>query len=158
MYDTQFSERSEYQAAESEARSNDVGVWGYTEPTTSSPSSGGSDRGDGSEIVVSSIHAAAPGNDHENLNEEYIELTNEGNSLVDMTGWMLSDEANHVYHFPSDFTLESGDSVTIYTGSGSDSSTELSWGSGTAVWNNTGDTIIVRNNDGDTVIEREYSG
>lgn len=158
MYDTQFSERSEYQAAESEARNNDVGVWGYTEPTTSPPSSGGSGEGDSSDIVVSNIHADAPGNDHENLNEEYIELTNEGDSSVDITGWTLSDEANHVYHFPSGFTLEPGDSVTIYTGSGSDSDSELYWGSGTAVWNNTGDTIIVTNDDGETVVEHEYSG
>lgn len=157
MYDTQFSQRSEYQAAESEARDNDVGVWDYTAPSTSPPPSGGSGGGQDADVVVSTIHADASGNDHENLNEEYIELTNEGGSTVDMTGWTLSDEANHVYTFPSGFTLEPGDTVTIYTGSGSNSESELYWGSGAAVWNNTGDTIIVANDDGETVIEREYS-
>ena len=116
-------------------------------------------NGDGgdSNLVVSTIHANAEGDDHNNLNDEYIELTNEGSSSIEMAGWTLSDEANHVYNFPSGFTLEPGDSVTIYTGSGSDSDSELYWGSGSAIWNNNGDTIIVTNDDGETVIEREYS-
>ncbi|WP_211338395.1 lamin tail domain-containing protein [Haloterrigena salifodinae] len=59
-------------------------------------------------------------------------------------------------YFPSGFTLESGESVTIYSGSGSNSDTELYWGSGRAIWNNSGDTIIVTNADGETVINREY--
>lgn len=158
MYDTQFSQRSEYQAAESEARDNDVGVWDYTAPSTSSPPSDGSGGGQDADVVVSTIHADAAGNDHENLNEEYIELTNEGGPTVDMSGWTLSDEANHVYTFPSGFTLEPGDTVTIYTGSGSNSESELYWDSGAAVWNNSGDTIIVTNDDGENVIDREYSG
>lgn len=74
-----------------------------------------------------------------NLDEEYIELTNKGSSSVDMTGWTLSDGANHAYNFPSGFTLEPGDSVTIYTGSGSDSDSQLYWDSRSVVWNNTGD-------------------
>ena len=115
------------------------------------------DGGGTSRLVVSNIHADAEGDDHNNLNDEYIELTNEGSSSIEMTGWTLSDEANHVYDFPSGFTLEPGDSVTIYTGSGSDSDPQLYWGSGSAVWNNGGDTVIVTNNDGETVIQREYS-
>lgn len=158
MYDTQFSQRSEYQAAESTARDNDVGVWGYTDPTPSPSPSDGAGESQDADLVISNIHADAAGNDHNNLNDEYIELTNEGDSAVDMTGWTLSDEANHEYTFPSGFTLESGESVTIYTGSGSNTESELYWGSGAAVWNNSGDTIIVRNDNGDTVIEREYSG
>ncbi len=73
-----------------------------------------------------------------------------------MTGWTLADEADHTFYFPSGFTLGAGDSVTIYTGSGSNTDSELYWGSGSAVWNNGGDTIIVTNDDGETVINREY--
>lgn len=116
-----------------------------------------SNGGGPASLVVSNIHAEAAGDDHENLNDEYIELTNEGSSAITMTGWTLSDEANHVYDFPAGFTLEPDDSVTIYTGSGSDSDTQLYWNSGSAVWNNTGDMIIVINSKGETVIEREYS-
>lgn len=74
-----------------------------------------------------------------------------------MTGWTLSDEANHEYTFPSRFTLELGDSVTIYTGGGSNSESKLYWDSGAAVWNNTEDTIIVMNDDREIVIEHELS-
>ncbi|WP_126664350.1 lamin tail domain-containing protein [Haloterrigena salifodinae] len=151
MYDTQFTQRSTYQSAESEARNNDIGVWNYSEPSNP-PSDGGGD----SDLIVSNIHAEAAGNDHENLNGEYIELTNEGSSSIDMTGWTLADDADHTFYFPSGFSLESGESVTIYSGSGSNSETELYWGSGRAIWNNSGDTIIVTNADGKTVINREY--
>ena len=160
MYDTQFSQRSTYQAAESQAQDDDVGVWDYDAPSTATPTAtpdGGSGQQSDS-LVVSEVHADAEGNDHENLNDEYVEFTNEGGSAIDMTGWTLSDEADHTYQFPSGFTLGAGDSVTVYTGSGSDSEDELYWGSGRAVWNNGGDTIYVTDNDGETVVEHEYSG
>ncbi|RKD85200.1 lamin tail domain-containing protein [Halopiger aswanensis] len=153
MYDSQFSQRSTHQSAESEAQNNNVGVWDYSDSSSTPSGDGGSQNGD---IVVSTIHADANGNDHENLNEEYIELTNEGSSSVDMTGWTVSDDADHTYHIPSGFTLDAGESVIIYSGSGSDTDTELYWGSGSAIWNNSGDTIIVTNADGETVINREY--
>jgi len=40
-------------------------------------------------------------------------------------------------HFPS-FTLGPGAKVKLHTGSGSDSATDLYWGQGSHVWNNTG--------------------
>ena len=49
------------------------------------------------------------------------------------------DEAEHTYTFPS-FTLEAGDTVTLYTEEGNDSASELYWGSGRPIWNNDGDT------------------
>jgi micrococcal nuclease len=109
-------------------------------------------------LVVSDINADAPGNDHKNLNDEFIEFTNEGRDAIDMSGWTLSDEADHTYHFPSGFTLSERDTVTVYTGSGSNTEDELYWNSGRAVWNNAGDTIYVRDDSGETVIEREYAG
>lgn len=76
MYDSQFSKRAEYQAAESEARTNDIGVWGYTSRYSTS---------ENSPLAISNIHANAAGNDNSNLNGEYIEVTNEGSSTIDMT-------------------------------------------------------------------------
>ena len=156
MYDTQFSQRSTYQAAESRAQDDDIGVWDYDAPSTATPDGGSGRQSDS--LVVSEVHADADGNDHENLNDEYVEFTNEGGSSIDLTGWTLSDEADHTYQFPSGFTLEAGDSVTVYTGSGDDTEDELYWGSGRAVWNNGGDTIYVTDDAGETVIEHEYSG
>jgi competence protein ComEC len=61
-----------------------------------------------------------------------------------------------MYQFPDGFELGSGDEVTLRTGSGSDTETDLYWGSGSPVWNNGGDTVIVENNVGEVVLRREY--
>jgi hypothetical protein len=73
-----------------------------------------------------------------------------------MTDWTVSDEADHVYSFPSGFTLEPGDSVTLYTGSGTDTDDELYWGENGAVWNNGGDTVTLKDENGDTVDTYTY--
>lgn len=152
-YSSSFSQRDVYQAAESDAQNGGVGVWGYTAPSTpQSTSSGGSAAG----IEVALIHEDAEGNDHDNLNDEYVTLENVGSEAVNMDGWTMSDSADHTYYFPSGFTLDAGDRVTIYTGSGSDSSSELYWGSDSAVWNNVGDTVYVETLSGETVVEYSY--
>jgi endonuclease YncB( thermonuclease family) len=153
MYDSQFSKRAEFLDAEKTARENQVGLWKFDGPTptpTATPESGESD------LAVWNIHEDADGNDHENLNDEYIEFKNTGDQSLDLTGWTVSDDADHTYHFPEGFVLESGSVVTLRTGSGSDTQTELYWGSGSAIWNNGGDTITVADETGSIVIEEEY--
>lgn len=153
MYDSSFSKRDEFSEAERTAQNNDVGLWDF-EQSTASPTATEDNPGS---ISVAEIHEDAAGNDNENENDEYIVFENTGDSSVDLTGWTVSDEASHTYSFPDDFTLSPGQQVTLYTGSGTDTDTELYWGSGSAIWNNGGDTIIVKDQDGNTVIEREYS-
>jgi micrococcal nuclease len=144
LYDTAFSKRATYASAEEAARANDVGVWGYE---ASEPSG----------FAVTEIHEDAVGNDHENLNDEYVEFTNTGDETLDLSGWTVSDEADHSYVFPDGFALGPGESVTLYTGSGTDGDTELYWGSGSAIWNNAGDTIVVTTDDGELALERTYT-
>ena len=93
-------------------------------------------------VVISYVHYDAEGNDNENLNDEYVVIKNEGSVTVDLTGWKLKDEANHLFTFPS-FTLESGATVTIHTGSGTNTQTDLYWGKDRAVWNNDHDTAYL---------------
>lgn len=112
--------------------------------------------GQSSNIVVWSVHEDADGNDHENLNAEYITLKNTGGKPADMGGWTLSDSADHSYMFPSRFTLGPDETVTIYTGTGSNSASSLYWGSSSAVWNNGGDTIIVISDSGEIIARHEY--
>jgi hypothetical protein len=108
-------------------------------------------------LAVVEIRADAPGNDHENLNEEYVGFENTGGTDLELGGWTVRDEADHVYRFPNGYTLAAGETVTLHTGSGTDSQTDLYWGEGRAVWNNGGDTVIVRDADGREVTRREYS-
>jgi competence protein ComEC len=73
-----------------------------------------------------------------------------------MSGWILSDEADHTYPFPSGFALDPGASVKVHTGSGEDTETDLYWGSGRAVWNNGGDTSTLIDTGGNQVNQKEY--
>ncbi|HDN17806.1 MAG TPA: DUF1669 domain-containing protein [Candidatus Bathyarchaeota archaeon] len=93
-------------------------------------------------VVISYVHYDAAGNDHYNLNDEYVVIWNRGTSPVDMTGWRLKDRAGHTFTFPS-FVLGPNKKVAIYTGSGTNTSTKLYWGRNRAVWNNNGDTAYL---------------
>jgi hypothetical protein len=84
----------------------------------------------------------APGNENENLTKEYVCFVNRDTVAVNMGGWHVQDEVTHDYTFPA-FTLAPGARVRLRTGSGTDTTTDLYWGEGQAVWNNGGDTIYL---------------
>lgn len=107
----------------------------------------------GFRVEVVELHADAPGNDHENLNGEYVVIRNRGGSPADLTGWVLKDEsASHRYSFPSGFTLGAGAGVTVFTGCGADTAEYLYWCSRRgAVWNNDGDTAFLLDPNGNLV-------
>ena len=122
-----------------------------------------SDGGDGGgssggEIAIDLIHADASGDDNDNLNDEYVVFENIGTETLDLTGWSVEDEVAKTYNFPDNFTLDPQAQVTLHTGSGTDSSTDLYWGRGSAVWNNSGDTVFVYDDQGAEVLSRTYSG
>ena len=125
-----------------------------TPPETTTQSSASAQGAD--QLSVASVHADAAGDEYANLNDEYIVFENTGASQLDLSDWVVSDEADHRYTFPSGFTLESGQQVTLHTGMGTDNQTDLYWGSDAPVWNNDGDTIIVQNEVGECVLEEEY--
>jgi competence protein ComEC len=89
--------------------------------------------------------------------EEYVRIQNLGGTAQTMTNWTLEDDANHVYTFPP-FTLGAGTQVQIWTKSGANTATNLYWGSGSAIWNNTGDTAQLRNAGGTLISQCSYSG
>ncbi|TKX82658.1 lamin tail domain-containing protein, partial [Halorubrum sp. SS5] len=68
----------------------------------------------------------------------------------------VADEAGHSYVFPEGFALDAGATVTLRTGSGADTETDLFWGAGSPIWNNAGDTVILSDADGDRVLEVSY--
>jgi micrococcal nuclease len=144
VYETSFSKRDAFDSAEADAQDAEIGVWSYESPT-----------GNGG-IILSEVHEDAQGTERENLDDEYVVFENTGSDAVEMGAWRLLDEAEHTYIFPSDFVLDAGQFVTVYTGKGDDSDTELYWGRESPVWNNSGDTVILRNSDGETVIEQSY--
>lgn len=105
----------------------------------------------------------AEGNDCENLNGEYVTLVDNCSWDCDLTAWTVEDEGRHEYRFP-EFVLESGKTVSLYTGCGENTATNLYWCSQgfdcNAIWNNScsGDTLYLRNAGGDLILDYHYSG
>jgi len=111
---------------------------------------------DGVSLEIAEIHADAEGDESENLNDEYVVFENTGSSPLDLSAWELADAADHTYTFPDGVVLDPGEQITIHTGSGTDSETDLYWGQSAPVWNNGGDTVILRDDEGTIVIEESY--
>jgi len=158
VYDSGFTRAERFYAAEDAARSDRRGLWRCTNPdavTHTAIADGGTITESPSGVEIATIHADAAGNDNENLNDEYVTLTNTGNATLALSGWTVSDAAGHQYTFANS-TLDPNASVTLYTGSGTDTDTERYWGRNGAVWNNDGDTVIVRNASGETVLRQSY--
>ena len=138
-------ERSQVEA--SEARR---GLW---DPEVCGP---GSDA----ELGIAELEYDAPGDDSLNLNQEWIVIRNEGSGPVDLSGWGIRDEsARNRYLFPDSFTLAPGETVTVRSGCGDDSGTDLHWCSvGAAIWNNDGDTAFLHDANGNTHASLSYQG
>jgi micrococcal nuclease len=111
---------------------------------------------DGVEIVID-VNADAPGDDNVNLNGEWVTFTNAGAAAIDLDGWEVADEsASHRYTF-TDLRLEPGAQVTVYSGCGRDEQVARFWCvSGSAVWNNSGDTVFLRDRNGNIVASLSY--
>jgi competence protein ComEC len=134
---------------------NRLGASPVTTQTETVATDGGTTATDDS-LQIAAINADAEGDDRENLNDEYVAFENVGDEPLDLSGWTVEDEAGRTYTFANGYTLAAGETVTLHTGSGTDSDTDLYWGSGSPIWNNGGDTVIVRNSDGDIVHQETY--
>ncbi|MEW5937934.1 MAG: lamin tail domain-containing protein [Candidatus Thermoplasmatota archaeon] len=133
-----------FESAEQEARNAGLGIWASQELQPSPIN-----------VYISYVHYDAAGNDWDNLNDEYLVITNEESTAVTLSGWVIKDLANHDYIFPA-FTLDPGASVTLYTGSGTNTATALYWGSGAPIWNNDHDTAYLMDHTGALVDTYEY--
>ncbi len=114
-------------------------------------------REGGDTLAVTEIHADAQGRDGKRLEDEYVVFQNTGTTDLDLSGWTVSDEAGKSYEFPDGFTLASGDTVTLHSGTGEADDANLYWGrTHGAVWNNAGDTITVTDESGTRRLNRSY--
>ncbi|WP_436924719.1 lamin tail domain-containing protein [Halosimplex amylolyticum] len=170
VYDSTFARSDGYYAAESEAQDAERGLWRCRTPGADGTDDAdgvdgtdGTDSGDAagalatsdSGLTVERVHADADGNDHENLNDEYVVFGNAADAPLPLGGWVVRDEGGHSYAFPGDFALGPGETVVLRTGAGEDADGTLYWGSDSAVWNNGGDAVAVER-DGETVLRYAY--
>jgi len=108
-----------------------------------------------SNCIEAKINYNAKGDDTENLNGEYIVFKNKCDYEIDMTDWLAKDEQANNYTFPT-FALLSGYTVTLYSGSGTDTGLQLYWDSDKPIWNNDGDTLFLRDGEGKLIIKQSY--
>ncbi len=104
------------------------------------------------DVRITYIEYDPPGDE---VQGEYVSLQNFGASPAAMTGWTLRDEGNHVFTFPS-FTLAPGGTVQVWTRAGTNDAGNLYWGSGSAIWNNSGDCAYLRDAQGQGVSQYCY--
>jgi micrococcal nuclease len=149
VYDSTFAESERFYATEDTARANATGLWSCaTDATPVADGSGG--------LTVVRVHADAAGRDGENLNDEYVVFENRGDATLDLSGWTVTDAADHSYRFPDGTTLAPGEHLTLHTGRGADTASDRYWGASSPVWNNDGDTVTVRDRNGTVRAERGY--
>jgi len=121
--------------AQRQAREEEAGLWASVEML----------------VKITHIEADAPGDDNDNPNGEWVEITNQETSALDLRGYTLSDEANHIYAF-GPLELPPGATVRLRTGQGQDNEENLYWGFvGRSVWNNSGDSAYLRDPQGNLV-------
>jgi hypothetical protein len=82
--------------------------------------------------------------------EEHIVIENGGKDQ-DMARWMITNDRLDTYRFPEGFVLPAGASVRVWTKSGTDTETDLYWGSEKAVWGGHGGTAYLREPSGTLV-------
>jgi hypothetical protein len=110
-------------------------------------------------VKIVEIYFDSPGADtgsNASLDAEWVKVKNVTGSRRTITGWTLRDTANHVYRFPT-FTVPASGTVRVHTGPGRRNATNLYWGQGSYIWNNTGDTAILRNAQGNQVDRCHYT-
>jgi beta-lactamase superfamily II metal-dependent hydrolase len=110
--------------------------------------------GNASSVSISAVQFDAPGDARQNLNAEWVRLTNRGDGMVLLAGWTLSDKTgSHPYVFPA-FVLMPKSSVTIYSGSGKMNDTALFMGLDTPRWSNTGEVATLKDGGGTIIDQR----
>lgn len=88
--------------------------------------------------------------------DEYVSIKNIGKDDMSISGYTLEDESGKIYTF-NNVSLNSGDTVKIFTGCGANSSNVLYWCyTKSAIWNNTGDTAFLKDSKDSLVDSYNY--
>jgi len=102
-------------------------------------------------IVIAEINADAPGNDNENLNGEWIKLQNRCDEDVPLDGYLLKDRTSSNNYFFKNITLNSNNSLTLFSGCGEDTTVNIFWQcpeKRSSVWNNDTDQAYLYDKNG----------
>lgn len=110
----------------------------------------------GNALLSLLVFPDAPGDDHRNLNGEYVVIESHASNAVDIGRWLLCDVASRCFRFPDDARIEPSRRVVVYTGYGVADGVSFFMNNGRAVWNNDGDVATLFDAQGSTVLRYVY--
>lgn len=121
----EFSHNLDYARRAQTAAAGAVGFWGASSRCGIGPSQ--------DDQVKVDVNWDADGNDGENVNGEWIDVSNLGVNPVDLSGWWVRDAAYrgykaHGYTFPAGTVVAPGDKVRLKIGHGDNGGGVLHWG------------------------------
>jgi hypothetical protein len=90
-------------------------------------------------FVASNFNAPGDDNYMPQLNQEWVRIKNTCATKKSIGSWRIHDyNRNHTYRFPSTLSIAGGATITLRSGTGTNSATTRYWQrSYGAVWNNT---------------------
>jgi len=97
------------------------------------------------DLEVSIVTIVAPGN----VDLEYVEIRNQSEGAVDISGWQLRDEDENVFTFPTIILNNSG-AIKILSQKGIDTVIELYWQSENPIWES-GETAQLMDDNGNII-------
>ena len=86
--------------------------------------------------------------------DQWVEITNQGTGLIDLSHWSLVNRQNQSYLFPANFVLKPGSTAKVHSGFGSNTSTDLY--NSALLWNELGDTATLKDAAGRIISEYNY--
>jgi len=147
--DTDHPRRVEFLDAETAAFAAGLGLWALDACGAPEPNP----------PLLIEIEPDPPGPDEDDLNGEWVLLSGNGVSVLDLTGWVLRDESSqNRYRFPDGFLLRPGEGVAVFTGCGPDAPEVLHWCADGPVWNNGGDAALLLDPAGNVAGRLRYPG
>ena len=156
LYPPDTSRNARYDELQSEALVGQIGQW---EVDACGDDGAGAETSTDDVQIGIELQYDAPGDDNDNLNEEWVRFINQGSTTLDLSGWRVADESSSHRYVIVDLLLAPGDSFVLFTGCGADTATERYWCNvSSAVWNNSGDTVFLTDGSGNLVTSQTYRG
>jgi hypothetical protein len=96
-------------------------------------------------VIIYHVWFDSPGKDdgsNRSLNAEWVQIKNNGSSVISLKGWVLKDASNHKYTFP-DVKIGAHSTMKVHTGRGTDTTADKYQNRRWYVWNNTSDTATL---------------
>lgn len=111
-------------------------------------------------VTISDVREDGPGNDVQPDDSEYVELANDGDATVDVSGWQVTDDDGNSVTIGDGYAIPGGATFRVYTGPGDNDPAANRWYAGRAqgyLNNSGGDHITLLDGQGRTVATFAYA-